>query len=122
MENTTQLAVYKLNVDLNRQGELKGLFIAKKNHVRLLLENKIQVYFGEVLGKHSEVYGSLEENDIIFVSDNEDVIDLILEHDLEHGFNPFEYTAINTDRDDFEDETILNVVEILEQEENEKSK
>ena len=117
MENTNQIAVYKLNIDCGRQGELKGLFIAKKNHVKLLIESKIQVYFGEVLGKHSEVYGSIEEKDITFVSDNEEVIDLIIEHDLENGFNPFNYTTINTNRDDFEDETILNVVEILEEEE-----
>lgn len=109
-------AVYKLKVRVGRQGDLNGLFIAKKNHVKLLLENNLEIYFGEVLGKHSEVYGELEEKEIIFISDSKDVIDVIETHHLENGFNPFDYTAINTGREDFDDLTILEIVEILEKE------
>lgn len=116
MENLNEKAVYKLNVSCGRQGDLTGLFIAKKNHVKLLLENKLEVYFGEVLGKHSEIYGKIEEKEIVFVSDSKDVIDVIETHQLENGFNPFDYTAINTEREDFEDLTILEIVEILEKE------
>lgn len=48
-------AIYKLNADYGRNGNLTGVFIAEKEHVAVLLENKIEVYFGEVLGKHSEI-------------------------------------------------------------------
>jgi hypothetical protein len=116
MENSNERAVYKLYLNCGRQGDLTGLFIAKKNHVKLLLENGLQVYFGEVLGKHSEIYCTIDEKQIIFVSDSQDVIDLIEKHQLENGFNPFDYTAINIGREDFEDLTILEIVEILEKE------
>jgi hypothetical protein len=116
MENLNKKAVYKLNVSCGRGGNLTGLFIAKKNHVKLLLENKLEVYFGEVLGKHSDIYGKIEEEEIVFVSDSQDVIDVIETHQLENGFNPFGYTAINNGREEFEDLTILEIVKSLEKE------
>lgn len=116
MKNLNEKAVYKLNINYGRQGDLTGLFIAKKNHIKILLENNLEVCFGEVLGKHSEIYGVIEENEIVFVTDNKDVIDVIETHQLEHGFNPFDYTSINTGREDFDDLSILEIIEILEKE------
>lgn len=116
MKDSNEKAVYKLKVDCGRQGELEGLFIAKKNHVKILLESGLEIYFGEVLGKHSEIYGILEEKEVIFVSDSQEVIDIIETHELQNGFNPFEYQVINSDREDFEGLDVLEVVEILEKE------
>ena len=71
--------------DCGRQGEVKGLFKATKEEV----ENAIgkEVYFGEILGKHSEVYGTLEEDDIELVSDNP----IEVMNATESGYNPLEY-------------------------------
>lgn len=71
--------------DCGRQGEVEGLFKATKEEV----ENAIgkEVYFGEILGKHSEVYGTLEESEIELVSDNP--IDVM--NATESGYNPLEY-------------------------------
>jgi hypothetical protein len=109
-------AVYKLNIDCGRSGTLTGLFIAKKNHVKILIENSLCVDFGEVLGKHSEIFGTVDKNEIKFVSDTNEVIDIIEEFELETGCNPFDYTAINMKREDLEDLTVLEVVKILEKE------
>jgi hypothetical protein len=106
-------AVYKFDFKCGRQGDLNGLFVEKKEHVRVLIEKEIEVYFGEVLGKHSEIYGKVEESEIIFVSDNEEVVSIIENFGLSNGFNPFDYTSINQDREDFEDLTIGEIVEIL---------
>ena len=103
LETKTEKAVYKLSVSCGRQGDLNGVFIAEKSHVKKLIEAKIQVYFGEVLGKHSEIYGAIEEDEIIFVSDNPEVIKVIEENVLESGYNPFEYTAINFEHEGIED-------------------
>lgn len=84
-------AVYKLHYDCGRMGELTGLFIAQKEDVDKLIESGEEVYFGEVLGKHSEVCGPIEENDVTLISAEENVIKLIEEHGLENGFNPFDY-------------------------------
>ncbi len=116
MKKVNEKAVYKLNVSCGREGHLTGLFLAKENHVKLLIESKLQVDFGEQFGKHSQIYGELEEKDIVFVSDSQDVIDVIETHELENGINSFGYPAIKTKRLDFEDLTILEIVEILEKE------
>lgn len=84
-------AVYKLHFDCGRMGELNGLFVADTEKVRELIESGEEVYFGEVLGKHSEVCGPIEESDISLVSTDENVIKVIEEHDLENGYNPFDY-------------------------------
>lgn len=88
-------AVYKLQFDCGRMGELKGVFVADTKDVSLLIDNKIEVYFGEALGKHSEVYGPIEESELKFVSSNADVIKVIEDHQLMNGYNPFEYPSIN---------------------------
>ena len=116
MSKTNEKAVYKSNIDCGRMGNLEGLFVAKKSHVKLLCDSKIEVYFGEVLGKHSEIYGAMEKNDIIMISDELNVIEIIEKHDLENGYNPFDYTACNLKRDDFEGLTVLEIIEILEKE------
>jgi hypothetical protein len=71
--------------DCGRQGEIEGLFKATKEEV----ENAIgkDVYFGEILGKHSEVYGTIEEGEIELVSDNP----LEVMSATESGYNPLEY-------------------------------
>lgn len=90
-------AVYKLNVDFGRQGSLEGVFVADKSHVKTLIDEKIEVYFGEVLGKHSDIYGSIDPGEIEFVSDNEKVVELFESHNLSTGHDPFYETSINFD-------------------------
>jgi hypothetical protein len=116
MSNKNEEAVYKLNADCGRMGNLEGLFIAKKSHVKLLIKSGIKVYFGEVLGKHSEIYGAIEKDAIKMISDELNVIELIEKHDLENGYNPFKYTAVNHNRADFEDLTVLEIIEIIAKE------
>lgn len=113
-------AVFKFNADFGRQGDLTGLFIATKEQVETLIESGIEVYFGEVLGKHSEIYGSIEQKEISLVSDNPEVIKVIEDFDLTSGYNPFDYTIINPPRSEFEDMLIFEVVDILIKEKSEK--
>lgn len=96
-------ALYKFRFDCGRQGKLEGIFIAEKTKIRILLKNKIQVYFGEVLGKHSEVYGYIKDEQIIEITDNTEVIDIFEEYELESGYNPFHYNVINFNHELIED-------------------
>lgn len=77
--------------DCGRNGELEGIFVAEKSDVEFLVEKKVGIHFGEVLGKHSDVYGYLSEDEIKMVSDEESVIKVVKEHGLETGYDPFEY-------------------------------
>ena len=108
-------AVFKLSIDCGRSGELEGLFIATKEEVKQLLECDYEVYWGEVLGKHSEVYGKIEEKEIIFVSDDEAVIKVIEDHGLQNGFDPFDYEFLNFDYDNLlpNNEDATTVREVL---------
>jgi len=90
-------SLFKLQADCGRQGVLNGLFIAKKSHVEKLIESKIEVYFGEVLGKHSEVFGAMDESDIEFITSEANVIEIIEKYKLCNGFNPFEQGVVNFD-------------------------
>lgn len=86
-------------------GSLEGVFVAEKEHVKYLTESGIKVYFGEVLGKHSEVYGPIESGDITMITDDDKVISFIQEHGLSSGYDPFDYTYIEVD-DRQDDETV----------------
>lgn len=113
MEN--EKGIYRLYYNCGRMGELTGIFIANKEYVKVLLENKIQVYWGEVLGKHSEVYGSLDESEITLVSDSPEAIKVIQDLRLENGYNPFDYTALNFQLEgsdeNFDDMSVDEIVE-----------
>lgn len=95
-------------------GELTGVFVAQKSHVKKLIDDKLEVSFGEVLGKHSDVCGSIDEKEIIFVIDSLEAVKIVEELGLETGYNPFDYPAANVEDaelEDPDDETVLEVIE-----------
>lgn len=104
--------LFKLDVDCGRSGSLEGVFISTQEKVDYLIKSKIKVYFGEVLGKHSEIYGSIEPKEIIKITDDENVIKIVSDYGLESGFNPFDYTAIGLDGE-FNDMCVSEIVDIL---------
>lgn len=70
-------------------GFIEGLFVANREDIEKSIGKEI--YFGEILGKHSEVSGVLESGDIEFISDDPIIVDLVLTHDLTFGYNPLHY-------------------------------
>ncbi len=107
-------AVFKFNFDCGRQGELEGVFISTQEKVDILMEKEIEVYFGEVLGKHSEIYGTIDKGEIEFISDNEEVVNIIEEYGLTSGYNPFNYTSIHYEIEGEEDITDMSIDKIVE--------
>ncbi|NOU98447.1 hypothetical protein [Paenibacillus planticolens] len=51
--------LWSFHWDCGRSGDLEGLFVATEAEVSELAGKS--AWFGEVLGKHSEVYGTLKE-------------------------------------------------------------
>lgn len=88
-------ALYKFYADCGRMGQLEGIFISTQEKVDKLIKSKIEVYFGEVLGKHSEIFGNIEKKEIEFITDIPKVIEIVERFDLTTGYNPFNYTSIN---------------------------
>lgn len=82
--------LYKLYVDYGRMGSLYGIFLATKEEMKDLIGTYL--YFGEVLGKHSEVSFRLEEKHVRFITDDQDFIKKAQEYNLiPTGINPFNY-------------------------------
>lgn len=85
MTKDTGLKLWKFHWDYGRSGDVRGLFKATQEEIDKAIGN--EVYFGEILGKHSEVYGVLEECDLTLVSDNPVEVNVA----SESGYNPLEY-------------------------------
>lgn len=98
---TEKLGIYRFHWDCGRQGDLKGIFIASNKDVKSILGKDI--YFGEILGKHSEVYGTIEEGEITLLTDNEEAVKVARDFGLSSGYNPFDYIGEEEDENDEEE-------------------
>lgn len=108
-------AIYRFYADCGRKGSLEGVFIATKQQVRKLISSEIQVYFGEVLGKHSEISGAIKKKDIVFLTDDSHAVEVVEKYNLTNGFNPFNYTSVNFEMEgvDLDDMTVREIVDKL---------
>jgi hypothetical protein len=85
-----KLGVYKISLDFGRMGDLSGLFVEKAAHVKMLINENIEVYFGEVLGKHSEISATFNDKDIELLTEDENIVKFFQDNDISIGHNPFE--------------------------------
>ena len=95
------LKLYRFCWPQRRGGDVEGLFVEDSN----VVENAIgsNVYFGEICGKHSDVYGTLDEEDLTVVSEDQEKISWlvdILGRSIS-GYNPFDYIE---DQDELDEE------------------
>ena len=82
--------LYEFRFDCRRSGVLKGLFVAEEKEVEDAIGK--QVYFGEVLGKHSEIEGELEKDEVCIKSSDENFINQFIETiGVSFGYNPLEH-------------------------------
>lgn len=107
--------IYKFSTEYGRSGSLEGVFIATKQRVNKLISSKIEVYFGEVLGKHSEVFGAIEKKDIKLITDDSQALAIVEKYELTNGHNPFDCTFINFELEgvDLDDMTVGELVNKL---------
>jgi len=84
--------------DCGRMGDLSGLFICDKQNLKFI-EGK-EVYFGEVLGKHSEISGTISADDFVIKTEDQEFIQKFIEiigDGTISGYNPFDYVDISED-------------------------
>jgi hypothetical protein len=108
-------AIYKMNFDYGRHGNLYGIFVANKDYVKLLVSKEISILFGEVLGKHSEVIGHVSSGEIDMISDKTEDVEYFERLGLESGYNPFSYQCVNYDdlHEEIDDLTVYDLCKIL---------
>lgn len=82
--------IYRFYWDCGRNGHLSGIFLATADEVEDLIGR--EVHFGEVLGKHSDVYGTIEDGEITLVTTDPAAVAVFRKFDLSEGYNPFSYS------------------------------
>ena len=89
--------IYSYYEEFGRMGELSGVFVSTDE---ALLAKKGQLaYFGEVLGKHSDIFTDEWFDHVECLTDDQDFIKKAIKYGLvRSGINPLEYI------DDFGDE------------------
>ena len=84
--------LYSYNLDCGRMGSIDSLFVAEEIEVKNALGR--EVYFGEVLGKHSEIFDKLTEDSLTVLSDDQEKIDWLISvvggYSIS-GLNPLDY-------------------------------
>lgn len=81
--------VYKFTWDCGRQGCVNGTFVADEADMDAAMGK--QIYFGEILGKHSEIYGELDCGDIEVLSDIPEEVAVFEKLGGCFGYNPLQY-------------------------------
>lgn len=92
-------ALFKMNFDYGRSGSLEGLFVAEKKYIDYLVEQELEVHFGEVLGKHSDVRGPVAPEEVILVTIDVNVLQVIKQFGLENGYNPLNFPLYSYPKD-----------------------
>jgi hypothetical protein len=79
--------------DCGRMGNVNGLFVTTTEELETLYGK--EVYFGEILGKHSEIVGTVDRGDITVKATDPVFIDKLVEvmdgRLTISGYNPFDY-------------------------------
>lgn len=87
------MKLYKFFVGCGRMGNVEGLFFAEESEIDDLIGK--QIYFGEILGKHSEIVFNLEADHLTVINLSDDAVEelhkaLGRERTIS-GYNPFDY-------------------------------
>ncbi|WP_321913530.1 hypothetical protein [Paraburkholderia sp. J11-2] len=97
--------IVELGVDYGRSGTLSGIFVCEKADLEKLYGK--EVYFGEVLGKHSEVSLEMDAECFEIRTEDQDFIAKFIEimgDGTISGYNPFDYYDADEESDEDEDE------------------
>lgn len=99
--------IYSFKWDCGRMGDLTGMFVADSADVKNIIGKR--VYFGDVLGKHSDVEGTVKSVDFTLETDDQEFIakfEDIFGEDFATGYNPLDYydPLDEYDFDEYEEE------------------
>lgn len=85
--------------DCGRQGAVEAVFVATQAEIDAALGSA--VYFGEILGKHSDVHGQLDAEDLTLLSDDPALVALFREHVGSTGHSPLDYLEEDEEAEDY---------------------
>lgn len=91
--------IYSFYCDCGRSGSLEGVFVADSEDVAKIVGKDI--YFGEVLGKHSDIQVRIDEGDIVLKSDDLKFVEMFEGVELSTGYSPFDYYEFEEDCEEY---------------------
>jgi len=81
-------AIYRFNASVGSMGDLSGIFVADIKEVKYLINSEREVYFGECLGKHSEITFPVTRDQLTLITDDQEFISKFEHFNIESGINP----------------------------------
>lgn len=69
--------------------DIEGVFISETEDVKILLSLKSEIDFGGIFGEYSRYKCFISKNDILFLTDDPNVLNVVEEYGLDYGENPF---------------------------------
>jgi hypothetical protein len=96
------IGLYKFEWDCGRQGTVNGLFLAASEDIDKAIGK--QVYFGEILGKHSEIYGMLDSEDLTKITEDPAVIKIFQDYKLSSGYCPLDFIEEETEEEEADED------------------
>ena len=99
--------VYKFQMDYGRSGFVEGIFVEDSERVENIIGRN--VYFGEILGKHSEVQETMVEDYFILITDDQKVVSDFEKYGFASGIDPFYYLD-EQEHNEYEDEDIADEI------------
>lgn len=81
-----------------RGGVVEGLFVTTQSELNKAFGQ--EVYFGEILGKHSEVEGVLEEHEFEIISTDKAFVEQFQSIVGYFGYNPLDYISEEDEEDE----------------------
>lgn len=99
------MKLYQFHWNCGRMGSLDGLFAANPEDVAEAIGHEL--YFGEVLGKHSEIYGTLLAEEITELAIPEDIVKILVDaigRQSISGFNPVDQYQEQKECGDYDDD------------------
>jgi hypothetical protein len=89
---TALLKLFRFHWGCGRQGKVEGSFVATQVEIDDAIGR--DVYFGEILGKHSEICGTLDIEDVTLLTDDPEFVAKAVKYGLvPAGYNPLEYLS-----------------------------
>ena len=86
------MKLYQFSWDMNRGGSVEGVFTADPEIINASIGK--DVYFGEILGKHSEVYGGLDKTDVVQLDVSDEFVkEFNKQFPNGFGYNPLNYLS-----------------------------
>ncbi len=109
LQKADKKAVYTFDCDFYRGGSVCGTFVQEIQKIDDAKRQDHSIYFGEVLGKHSQIEAYFSDLDLKKITDDEKLVDafeeiLRLANKTHFGYNPFDYIEEYDDEEDDSDD------------------